>query len=75
MSQTQQILAALQLGQVLTPLDALDRFGCFRLAARIEELRKLGHPIETLPQRTNTGKKIAAYYIKCLPAQKALAFV
>jgi len=29
----------------LTPLDALHRYGCNRLAARVYELKRLGYPI------------------------------
>ena len=46
-SQANQILAALQRGVVLTPKDALRRFGCLRLAARVWGLRQRGHAIET----------------------------
>ena len=38
-SQTARIKAALLRGEKLTPMDALRRFGCFRLGARIWELR------------------------------------
>ena len=38
MTQTDEILQALRAGERLTPLAALERFGCFRLAARIHEL-------------------------------------
>ena len=31
----------------VTPLDALNEFGCFRLGARIYDLRKAGHRIVT----------------------------
>lgn len=55
MSQTEKIKNALMEGEVLTPLDALERFGCFRLGARIWELRQAGLPVE------NVGKKFAAY--------------
>ena len=46
-SQKAQVLQALQAGLKLTPLDALTYFGCFRLAARIAELRSEGYPIDT----------------------------
>ena len=46
-SQTKMIKAALENGAALTPLDALERFGCFRLGARIKELRDAGMAIET----------------------------
>ena len=47
MTQRDQILAALKQGDTLTPIDALRRFGCFRLAARINELRDEGVQINT----------------------------
>lgn len=46
MSQEDAILFALKLGQTLTPIDALKRFGCFRLGARIYDLKKAGHKID-----------------------------
>ena len=46
-SQRNVILKALQLGRRLTPLDALRDFSCFRLGARIYELRQAGHPIQS----------------------------
>lgn len=45
MTQTAAILEALKQGSRLTPMDALRRFGCFRLAARIWDLRKAGYAI------------------------------
>jgi hypothetical protein len=44
-TQSAQILTALREGAELTPLDALHRFGCFRLGARIWDLRHAGHSI------------------------------
>ena len=46
MSQKTAILDMLKRGQV-TPLDALSKLGCFRLAARVRELREEGQPIVT----------------------------
>ena len=46
MSQKTAILDMLKRGPV-TPLDALSKIGCFRLAARVKELREEGHPIVT----------------------------
>lgn len=46
-TQEQAILKWLNDGQELTPLDALNAFGCFRLASRIWNLRKKGYCIET----------------------------
>lgn len=41
-SQTKQIMEYLSAGNSLTPLEALRLFGCFRLSARIYELRDIG---------------------------------
>lgn len=59
-SQCGLILAALQCGRRLTALEALDEFGCFRLAARIYDLREAGHEIikETV---LGNGKRHAEY--------------
>ena len=52
-SQTARIKAALLRGETLTPMDALRRFGCFRLGARIWDLRnKQGMNIRTEQFRT-----------------------
>lgn len=45
-SQKQHILEWLQAGNPITALEALVMFGCFRLAARICDLRAEGHPIK-----------------------------
>ena len=57
-TQTQKIRAALESGESITPLDALQKFGCMRLAARIKDLRVEGLPIET---RTDTINGHAIY--------------
>jgi hypothetical protein len=54
------ILTHLQNGGSLTPRDALNLFGSFRLAAHIESLRKDGHNIFTHMVSEN-GKKYAKY--------------
>jgi len=60
MSQTTDILQALKSGRSLTPLDALSEFGCYRLAARIEEIRQQGHDVATKLVKAN-GKRFARY--------------
>ena len=47
-------------GYGITPLQALEKWGCMRLSARIEELRKAGYPIVTEIAKQN-GKKFARY--------------
>ena len=44
-SQSARILAHLKAGRRLTPLGALELCGCFRLAARIHDLRLDGYKI------------------------------
>ena len=61
MSQSAAILDYLAQGHCLSPLDALSRFGTFRLAARVEELRRRGYPVETRIVTTSNGKRIAVY--------------
>ena len=59
-TQNALIKAALNRGDALTPHVALRRFGCFRLAARIKELREDGLTIST--QMVDVGKtKVAEY--------------
>ena len=40
MNQTNAILQHLQKGEKITAIDALEKFKCFRLAARINDLKK-----------------------------------
>jgi hypothetical protein len=63
MTQTEMIRAHLQSGRDLSPIDALNHYGCFRLAARIIELRKAGLDIETVTE-TRNGKKYARYVLR-----------
>ncbi len=44
-SQAQLILEALKAGETITPIDALNRWGCFRLGARVFDLRTKGYDI------------------------------
>ena len=69
-SQADSIALYLESGHELTPLDALELFGCFRLAARINDLRARGLPIETLDREAN-GKRFAAYRLR-RPVQRHL---
>lgn len=62
-SQCDAILAELKLGRRITPLQALTRFHCLRLAARIGELRDRGWRIKTGERRLEGGKVIAEYYL------------
>ena len=62
MSQCEDIKAHLQAGYSLTALEALQRFGCFRLAARIADLKKEGMHIDAvMVADEDTGKVYARY--------------
>ena len=60
-SQCADILRALKQGRTLTAMEALSEFGCFRLAARIHDLRGDGYAITTLwsPTATSAGLSTA----------------
>ena len=70
-SQATQILAHLQTGARLTPLDARRLFKCDRLGARIHELKTHGQPIRSHLVPTPTGKHVAEYYLPDAPALPA----
>jgi hypothetical protein len=53
----------LQAGNSLTPIDALEKFNCFRLAARVKNLRDAGVNIRSELLHTSDGKKYARYWI------------
>ena len=61
-TQKQQIQAYLTKGKAITPIDALNKFGCFRLSARIADLRNDGLNIAT-KYVTKKGKNFASYSI------------
>lgn len=63
-TQQQHIREYLEAGHSITPLEALEMFGCFRLGAQIFDLKKKGMTIEmTMKKDENTGKRYAVYYI------------
>jgi hypothetical protein len=64
MSQNKQIADYLNKGKKLTTLDALNKFGCFRLASRINDLRNEGMKISTKIIKLENKKQIAQYSIK-----------
>lgn len=56
----------LENGNSITPLDALKLFGCFRLSARIYDLKRQGMVIQR-NMITSNGKTFASYrkaYVK-----------
>jgi hypothetical protein len=61
MTQNQQILDHLRTGKDITPLQALGLYGVYRLAARINDLRKQDVPIETVIRTDGQGRTYASY--------------
>lgn len=63
-TQCQMIREHLEAGHRLSPIEALDKFGCFRLASRINELRKQGLDIRTdIVEGAENGKRWAEYWL------------
>jgi len=65
-SQAKQILAYLQQGNRITGIEALNLFGCFRLPARISDLREEGIDIKDEYVTTPTGKRVKSYWIQTI---------
>ena len=61
MTQQDAILTHLQRHGSITFAESLTLYDCARLAARIHDLRRDGHMIETKPMRTLRGKRVARY--------------
>lgn len=70
-TQAKVILDHLLTGKPLTALDALNEYGCFRLAARIHELRKEGWDIEEVMVSTQGGKRHASYFVRTFKLEAA----
>lgn len=63
-SQCQKIHEWLKQGHTLTSIQALTKFGCFRLASRINDLKQRGIAIcKRMVKNPETGKHYAEYYI------------
>ncbi len=60
-SQTKQVLWHLRKLGAITPLDALKKYGCFRLGARIYDLKQDGHRIDKEMVEVGNGKRVASY--------------
>jgi len=61
MSQNQEILSYLKTGKTITPLDALNMFGCLRLSGRIFDLKDDGWPIHCQRLKLDNGKMVGHY--------------
>ncbi len=62
-SQSKQILEALLAGRKLSPIEALNDYGCMRLGGRIFDLRDAGWSISDEWYETKSGKRVKRYFI------------
>ncbi|WP_294966512.1 helix-turn-helix domain-containing protein [uncultured Gilliamella sp.] len=63
LSQCDLILIHLQSGKTINPLQALNLYGCFRLGARIYDLKKAGFDIDSRLVHEN-GVQYAEYSMR-----------
>ncbi len=61
-SQAESILRHLRRRGTITPIEALQHYGCFRLAARVHDLRKRGIDVK-VRQKKGTDATYAEYYL------------
>ena len=71
-SQSAKVLYHLQNYGSLTAIEALELFACFRLAARINDLKEAGHNIQMEMKKMKNGKKIAVYSLPKIQKQGEL---
>ena len=62
-TQCNRILAHLKKGLTITSLEALQMFGCMRLASRIHDLRVRGENIVVEKVKLANGKSVAQYHL------------
>lgn len=62
MTQCEKILQYMKDFGSITPMEAIEQFGCYRLSGRIHDLRTSGVPIKTTPEtRKNRYGKDVTY--------------
>ncbi|OCG24619.1 hypothetical protein A9G45_08450 [Gilliamella sp. HK2] len=60
-SQCAKMFNHLQSGKTINPLLALNKYDCFRLGARIYDLKQIGFSIDKRMITAKNGKKYAEY--------------
>ena len=63
-TQKERVLKFMEEGNSITPIEALERFGCFRLAHIIWEIRKDRHVYTRMITHPKYGTKFAEYSFK-----------
>lgn len=64
MSNMNQILSHLKAGNYITQAGAIDLFQCYRLSARIYDLREKGYKIESIWMQSPNKKRYVAYQLR-----------
>ena len=62
-SQTDKILGYMLTGKSITPLEALEMFRCFRLGARIADIKARGYIVYSEFVTTDSQKKVKRYHL------------
>jgi hypothetical protein len=62
-SQNKMILAFMQNGRSITALEALELFGCFRLASRINDIQNQGIDVKSEFITLENKKKVKRYWV------------
>ena len=70
MAQTEMILKHLQQRGSITPIEALERYGCMRLGARIWDLKRQGYAIQTARQEGVNRRGERVFYARYFINQK-----
>lgn len=60
--QTEAIKEHLEAGNTITAIEALNKFGCFRLASRIHDLKTEGYMVEKIMVTGENNKRYAQYF-------------
>ncbi len=69
-SQTDKVLAHLEYIGAITPIVALNAYGCMRLAARISDLKKKGYSInKTMKISTRPDGSVCRYAVYFLEVE------
>lgn len=63
-SQERKIMGYMFRGNRITPLDALNLYGCERLAARIADIKKRGIDVKSEFVTLPNGKRVKSYWIE-----------
>ena len=58
-----ELLGALERGEKLTVMVALQKYQCYALSQRMGELRVLGWPIQSRMVEVESGKHVAEYWL------------